>query len=44
MDDILMAMDVLVVPESVFDKLRNEPGLIYRQICEQGRLVYERPQ
>jgi predicted nucleotidyltransferase len=41
LDDILMAMDILVVPESIFRQLRNQPGLIYREACEQGKVVYE---
>ena len=43
LDDILMAMDIVVVPESVFKQLRDSPGLIYREACEQGKVVYERP-
>jgi predicted nucleotidyltransferase len=40
---IHMPVDILVVPESVFDAHRHTPGLIYREIAETGRLVYERP-
>jgi predicted nucleotidyltransferase len=42
-DDIDMPMDILVVPESQFNALRNTPGLIYREACEQGKLAYEQP-
>ena len=42
-DDIDMSMDILVVPESQFNALRNTPGLIYREACEQGKLAYEQP-
>jgi uncharacterized protein len=42
-DDIDMPMDILVVPESQFNALRDTPGLIYREICEQGKLAYEQP-
>lgn len=41
--DIDMPMDILVVPESQFDALRNTPGLIYREVSEQGQVVYEQP-
>jgi predicted nucleotidyltransferase len=40
-DDIDMPMDILVVPVSQFNTLRNTPGLIYREACEHGRLAYE---
>ena len=43
-DDIDMPMDILVVPESQFNALRNTPGLIYREACEQGKLAYEQPE
>ena len=42
-DDIDMPMDILVVPESQFNTLRNLPGLIYREACEHGKVVYEQP-
>jgi len=42
--DIDMPMDILVVPESQFKALRNMPGLIYQEACEQGKLGYERPE
>ena len=40
-EDIDMAMDILVVPESQFNALRNTPGLIYQEVCEQGKVAYE---
>ena len=42
-DDIDMPMDILVVPESQFNALRDTPGLIYRDAHEHGQLAYERP-
>ena len=39
---IHMPFDVLVVTESFFNAHRDSPGLIYREIVETGRLVYER--
>ena len=39
--DIDMPMDILVVPESRFNELRDVPGLIYKEACETGRVVYE---
>jgi predicted nucleotidyltransferase len=41
-EDIDMAMDILVVPESRFEALHDVPGLIYREACEHGPIVYER--
>ena len=40
-NDIDMPMDILVVPESQFNRLRHIPGLIYEEICEQGKVAYE---
>ena len=40
---IRLAMDVLVVTASSFAAHRHTPGLIYREVAENGRLVYERP-
>ena len=42
-EDIDMPMDILVVAEKKFNELRNTPGLIYREVCEQGRVAYEQP-
>ena len=40
---IRMSMDILVVTATHFAAQRNTPGLIYRDVAENGRLVYERP-
>ena len=40
---IHMPMDILVVTASEFAEHRRTPGLIYREVAESGRLVYERP-
>ena len=42
-EDIDMPMDILVVPEEQFNELRNQPGLIYREVSEQGKIAYEQP-
>jgi predicted nucleotidyltransferase len=39
--DILMPMDILVVPESQWVALKDVPGLIYREAWKNGRVVYE---
>lgn len=39
--DVDMPVDILVVPVSTFNRLRNAPGLIYREACEHGRLAYD---
>ena|SRR5258708_38210885 len=44
LDDVLMAMDIVVVPERIFEQLRDKPGLIYREASEHGMVVYERPE
>ena len=41
--EVDMPMDILVVPESQFNALRNTAGLIYREACEHGKLAYEQP-
>jgi predicted nucleotidyltransferase len=38
---IHMPVDIVVVPESVFNTHRNTPGLIYREVEQTGRLVYD---
>jgi len=38
---ISMAMDILVIPESRFEELVNQPGLIYREAAKHGKVVYE---
>lgn len=36
-----MPMDILVVPEAIFEDLANVPGLIYREALRSGKVVYE---
>ena len=43
-DEVDMPMDILVVPQSQFEALRDKPGLIYREACEHGKVAYERPE
>ncbi|HUT55286.1 MAG TPA: nucleotidyltransferase domain-containing protein [bacterium] len=38
---ISMPMDILVVPRSQWEQLKDRPGLIYREAARAGRLVYE---
>ena len=38
---ILMPVDILVVNESYFNQHRDTPGLIYREVLANGRLVYD---
>jgi hypothetical protein len=37
----VMPMDILVVPQSRWERLKDVPGLIYRETARQGRIVYE---
>jgi uncharacterized protein len=39
--DILMPMDILVVPESQWETFKEIPGLIYREVWTTGRVMYE---
>src|SRR5215468_6580266 len=39
--DINMPMDILVVPHSRFEALRQKIGLIYREADRHGKIVYE---
>jgi predicted nucleotidyltransferase len=39
--DINMPMDILVVPNSRFQALREKIGLIYREVESRGTIVYE---
>lgn len=39
--NILMPMDILVVPESQWERFKDTPGLIYREAMASGRVVYE---
>jgi predicted nucleotidyltransferase len=36
-----MPMDILVVPQSKWMELKDEPGLIYREALKSGKVVYE---
>lgn len=38
---LMMPMDILVVRKSDYDALKDRPGLIYREIEETGKVVYE---
>ncbi|HXG33907.1 MAG TPA: nucleotidyltransferase domain-containing protein [Bryobacteraceae bacterium] len=38
--DILMPMDILVVPESEWEAFKDAPGLIYREAWTTGKIVY----
>ena len=38
---ISMPMDIIVVPETVWTRLQNQPGMIYREAAREGRIVYE---
>jgi len=38
---ISMPMDILVVPESKWDELKDVPGLIYHEAQCKGKVVYE---
>ena len=39
--DILMPMDILVVPDSKWQKMKGVPGLIYKEALKTGEVVYE---
>jgi len=38
---ILMPMDLLVVPYSKWQKMKDVPGLIYKEASKTGEVVYE---
>jgi uncharacterized protein len=38
---ISMPMDILVVPQSKFENLKDVPGLVYREAVRRGKVVYE---
>lgn len=38
---ISMPMDILVVPQSRWEELKDAPGLIYREALTNGKVVYE---
>jgi len=42
--EILMPMDLLVVPSGKWQKLKDVPGLIYREAQKTGEVVYESQQ
>ncbi len=39
---ILMPMDLLVVPRSQWEALKDRPGLVYREALKTGVIAYER--
>jgi predicted nucleotidyltransferase len=39
--DLLMPVDILVVPESIWEAYKDEPGLILREAWTTGKIVYE---
>ncbi len=38
---ISMPMDILVVPQQQWERLKDQPGLIYREAQNKGKVVYE---
>lgn len=42
--DILMPMDILVIPDSRWQEMKEIPGLIYREALKTGEIVYESEQ
>ncbi len=42
--EILMPMDLLVVPSAKWQRLKDVPGLIYREAQRTGEVVYESQQ
>ncbi|UCF91542.1 MAG: nucleotidyltransferase domain-containing protein [Desulfobacterales bacterium] len=38
---ISMPMDIIVVPETAWIQLKDQPGLIYHEASRKGRVVYE---
>ena|SRR3972149_3700669 len=40
---ISMPMDILVVPRTRWEQLKDQPGMIYREALREGRVVYEAP-
>jgi len=39
---ISMPIDILVVRRGDFEKFRETPGLIYREVAKEGKVAYER--
>jgi predicted nucleotidyltransferase len=42
LDNVLMSIDIVVAPASKLAELCKQPGLIYREACTKGKVVYER--
>ena len=40
---ISMPMDILVVPQSRWEELKDTPGLVYWEAMKNGKVVYESP-
>jgi predicted nucleotidyltransferase len=40
-EDVVMPVDILVITESLLAKLKDTPGLIYKEALQTGRIVYE---
>lgn len=40
-EDVVMPVDILVITESLLTKLKDTPGLIYKEALQTGRIVYE---
>ena len=38
---ISMPMDILVVPRTRWEQLKERPGLIYREALRKGKMIYE---
>jgi predicted nucleotidyltransferase len=38
-----MPMDVLVIPERKWLELKDKPGLLYREVLKNGKVIYESP-
>jgi predicted nucleotidyltransferase len=38
---ISMPMDIIVVPEHIWTRFKDQPGMIYREALKEGRVVYE---
>jgi predicted nucleotidyltransferase len=38
---ISMPMDILVVPQTQWEQLKDQPGMIYREAHRTGKVVYE---
>jgi len=36
-------LDILVVRETAFERLKEKIGLVYREAARHGRLVYKKP-